>query len=902
MRPVPSPSAWRQYSSWLVCLFCLIFILLFGIAASGQNPVPFVNQPLVPDAVAPGAAAFTLTVNGTGFVKGSVVSWNGAPLATTFVSSSQLTAIVPAVNVATNTTVSITVSSPAPGGGISNVEFFVVSSPVSTLTFTPLVWLSAYFPSVPYPPGAFPLITADFNGDGILDIAGLGTSNNVIVQLGNGDGTFQAPQTYSVGSGPINMIAADFNGDGKLDLAITTSAGISVLLGNGDGTFQPPTTVSTVPGGTAILAADFNGDGKLDLATTNGTLLGNGDGTFEPLVAYGSGGCVYLAAGDFNQDGKLDLVCGDPLGVSFLQGNGDGTFQPPVTIPGPPSETAISSLSSADLDGDGKLDLIAGLSAEGQGQDVPPPYPPSGALVWLGNGDGTFQSPVDYGGWGGNLAPTYGLAMADFNADGITDVALTGSDSAASGQRFPGYCDVFQILLGNGGGAFQGAQVSSPWQSSLPAPIPPYCGGILPVVAGDFNGDGKMDLILGSSIGLVGANTQAVAVLLQGQVPVAILYPSNPAFGQQAVGTTSQPQTINLTDAGTASLTVTSIGITGPDAGDFAQANNCGSTLAASATCGINVTFTPAAGGTRAASLSFAYSAIRTPLTISLTGTGLAPEAVFSPTSLTFPGQFVGTTGLPQNITLSNNGDAALTITSIKTTAQFQATNGCTSSLAAGVNCTISVFFDPTSAGTQTGTLTITDNAPESPQTVALSGAGQDFGMSASSSSATISAGQTANYSLSVAPEGGLAQTVSLTCSGTPQLSTCTLTPSTVTLNGSASVPVAVAVSTTAATMVPPLGKFFPPAVPGGWVLWSIFLLVFVCLAVLSATGRRRALWLPGICLLMMIVWASCGGGSVTHNPGTPAGTYTLKVTGTVTSSGSSTQLTHTANLTLTVD
>jgi hypothetical protein len=393
-----------------------------------------------------------------------------------------------------------------------------------------------------------------------------------------------------------------------------------------------------------------------------------------------------------------------------------------------------------------------------------------------------------------------------------------------------------------------------------------------------------------------------IYVFLQGQLPTASVWPpGSVTFGPTAVGTTS-PSELTLTNTGTAALTLTSIGITGADASDFAETNNCGSSLAPNAACQINVTFTPTAIGDFTANLTVVNNATKAPLVISLSGSGLGPTATLSPNTLTFAGQFVGTTGLPQNIALTNNGDAALTITSIKTTAQFQATNGCTSSLAVGVNCTISVFFDPTSAGTQTGTLTITDNASNSPQTVALSGAGQDFGMSAASSSASVSAGQTANYSVSVAPEGGLAQSVSLTCSGAPQLSTCTVTPNSVTLNGSVSVPVAVAVSTTAATMAPPLGKRFPPAVPGDWVLWSFFLLAVVSLAALCAPRHRRALWLGGICLLLMIAWASCGGGSTTHNPGTPSGTYTLKVTGTVTSSGTSTQLTHTTNLTLTVD
>lgn len=876
MPSTPGPSNAREYRLRSVCAFCFLFILLFGIPSLGQNPVPFLNQPLVPDAAAPGAAAFTLTVNGTGFVKGSVVNWNGAPLATTLISGSQLMAVVPALNVASNTTATITVSSPAPGGGVSNVEFFVVANLISTVTFTQL-------PPVTANPPAQALVAADFNGDGILDLAYV-TSNNVNVELGNGDGTFQAPWSYSLANPvPFGMVAADFNGDGKLDLAVTSGGILSVFLGNGDGTFQPPLTCPVGPTPWSMAVADFNGDGKLDLAVGSNTLgggififLGNGDGTFQPYVTYGTSTDTKCpVVGDFNQDGKLDLVYGGQTGLWFLQGNGDGTFQPPVSIPGWLGNN-INALVAADLNGDGKLDLIAG---ENGGGDVQNP-PPAGAWVWLGNGDGTFDGPVAYPEGSSYGTETWGLAVADFNADGILDAVVANST--------PGYLvDWFYLLLGEGNGAFQ---------NSINMPIPSQYGTA--TVAGDFNGDGRMDLAFAENFS---GQPSPIYVFLQGQLPVASA-PNSVSFGQVAVGTTFGPTPVTLTNSGTAALAVTSVAITGADAGDFAETNNCGSSVAPNATCQINVSFTPTASGDLTANLSVVDNATKAPLVIALTGTGFGPTATLSPDSLTFPGQFVGTTGLPQNITLTNNGDAALTITSIKTSAQFQAANGCTSSLAAGVNCTISVFFDPTSAGTQTGTLTITDNAPDSPQTVALSGAGQDFGMSASSSSATVSAGQTANYSISVAPEGGLAQTVSLTCSGAPQLSTCTVSPGSFALNGTASVPVAVAVSTTATTMAPPLGERFPPAVPGRWVLRSFFLLAFVSLAALSVTRRRRALWLAGICLLMMIVWASCGGGSATHTPGTPTGTYTLKVAGTVTSSATSTQLTHTANLTLTVD
>ncbi len=881
MRSMPIGSNTRRVALDRRCSSGLLFVLLFCVPAFGQNPVPFVNQPLVPDAVAPGAASFTLTVNGTGFVKGSVVNWNGIPLVTTLVSSSQLTATVPALNVATNSTASITVSSPSPGGGASNVEFFVVSNLISTVSFTQL-------PPVTVNPPAQGLITADFNGDGILDLAYIASAvatNNVIVELGNGDGTFQAPLTASAGASPSSTIAADFDGDGKIDLAVVNGEGtVSILLGNGNGTFQPQSSLAVGSSAVGIVAADFNGDGKLDLAVGSGAegggvyiLLGNGDGTFESYTTdVTSTGVTYMVAGDFNRDGRLDLVYADGEGLWFLQGNGDGTFEPPVSIPGTLGNT-ITTLATADLNGDGKLDLISGEDGGGDVQNSPP----AGAWVWLGNGDGTFSAPSPYPEGGSYSTKTWGLSVADFNADGFLDAVVANSTPGNT-------VDWFYLLLGEGNGAFQNA---------TNMPIPNQYG--TSAVAGDFNGDGKMDLAFAENFS---GQPTPIYVFLQGQLPAASASPGNVSFGQTAVGTTSAPTPITLTNTGTAALALTSIGITGTDSGDFAETNNCGSSLAPNATCQINVTFAPTARGNRTANVSVVNNATKAPLAIPLTGTGLGPTATLSPDSLKFPGQFVGTAGLPQNITLTNNGDAALTITSIQASAQFQATNGCTSSLAAGVNCTISVLFDPTSAGTQTGTLTITDNAPGSPQTVALSGAGQDFGMSATSSSASVSAGQTANYSISVAPEGGLAQTVSLTCSGAPQLSTCTVTPNSVTLNGSASVPVAVAVSTTAATMAPPLGEHFPPAVPGRWALWSFFLLAFVSLAVLSGHRRRRVVFLLGTCLILTIVWASCGGGSATHTPGTPAGTYTLKVTGTVTSSGTSTQLTHTTNLTLTVD
>src|SRR5579863_1675448 len=115
--------------------FACIFLMLASTLMLAQNPVPFVNQPLVPDAAPPGGPAFTLTVNGTGFVSGATVNWNGVALATTFVNQSQLTAIVPAVNISSAGTASVTVINPAPGGGPSNNQYFSISNSVNAVTF-----------------------------------------------------------------------------------------------------------------------------------------------------------------------------------------------------------------------------------------------------------------------------------------------------------------------------------------------------------------------------------------------------------------------------------------------------------------------------------------------------------------------------------------------------------------------------------------------------------------------------------------------------------------------------------------------------------------------------------------------------------------------------------------------
>jgi VCBS repeat protein/HYDIN/CFA65/VesB family protein/FG-GAP repeat protein len=883
----------------VVCAIVALLVIFCGssLMAQGSNPVPFVNNPLVPNAAVPGGAGFTLTVNGTGFVSGSIVKWNGTAVATTFVNSEQLHATISAAQIANPGTASVTVVNPNPGGGTSNPTLFTVSSAASSLSFA-----ESYSPTS----GTQGMITADFNGDGKLDIAAVTDTNpnSVAVQLGNGDGSFQAATSYPIsGIGGLNsIVAADFNGDGKLDIAALNSgdtATLSIFLGNGDGTFQSPTVVSVSPDAQYLAVGDFNGDGKLDLVTVNNNkfglnngnglssvsmLLGNGDGTFAAYVDYQVSASMTtttgVAVGDFNGDGKLDVACatynfngGGPAQLSIFRGNGDGTFQ---TATSATITTASSSLTTADVDGDGKLDLITVTNGG------------TSAYVFLGNGDGTFQSGVSYPIGNGPAI----VSVADMNADGKLDLVVASQLAAA-----------VYVALGNGDGTFQ-----SPVTIAADFPNSPS-GGLTPTLAvGDFNGDGRTDLALVNS----DTNNQPndnLTVLLQGSFPAAYFSPLNLRFIDQALETSSAPETVTLNNSGNATMTLTGIAITGAAAADYAKTTTCGATLAAGANCQVSVTFTPSALGNRNAAVSFTNNGPGSPNAVALIGNTLpGGAAVLSPTSVSFPHQYVGTTGLPQSVTLTNSGTATLNITNIAASpSDFGVLSACGNSVAAGASCAIGVFFDPTVSGTRTGTLTVTNDGTGSPQTVSLTGMGQDFTVGASSPSASVSPGQSATYTVSVSPGGGFNGSVALSCAGAPALSTCSVSPGSVNLNGSTAASVQVTV-TTAGSSVSPNGLWIggpdrrgPFVVPVlAFVLWALILMARLVWGRDGRRSLRPAMSFAVLLLCIAFTFAASGcGGSSGGSTGTQAGTYSLTVSGNF--SSGQTNLTHATSLTLTV-
>jgi hypothetical protein len=228
----------------------------------------------------------------------------------------------------------------------------------------------------------------------------------------------------------------------------------------------------------------------------------------------------------------------------------------------------------------------------------------------------------------------------------------------------------------------------------------------------------------GGDANFASSTSQALSQVVQGAI--VSLSPSSVNFGNSTVGGngTKQGVLVNLSNTGNVALSISSIAITGADSGDFIQSNLCPSSLPAGLGCTISVQFVPTTTGTRTGALTVTDNAANSPQSVSLTGVGVSPAVTLSPSSLLFPTQVVFTNSKTQTVTLNNTGLGSLFITDVAVSGPFTQTNNCGATVSPGSACTFTVTFKPTKAGAVTGALSITDNAPLSPQAVSLKGTG----------------------------------------------------------------------------------------------------------------------------------------------------------------------------------
>ena len=773
-------------------------------------------------------------------------------------------------------TATVTATGPiAPTGGVSFLDTSNANAILGSATLgVGTEALSWQTPQSIATSGSSPtsIAAADFNGDGIPDLAIVNYgSNTLTILLGNGDGTFRATAVSpATGAYPMSVVVGDFNGDGKADLAVANYFGntVTILLGNGDGTFTQAASPSAGYYPTSITTGDFNGDGKTDLAIANSNnntvtiLLGNGDGTFTATAASPSTGNYprSIVSEDFNGDGIPDLAIANNGSntVTILLGNGDGTFIP--TAASPTTGSSPYSITAGDFNGDGKTDLAVTN------------YFSNTVTILLGNGDGTFTATA--------LSPATGsdpisIMSGDFNGDGKTDLAVANF-----------YSTTASVLLGNGDGTFTAG--TSPSVSTNARAI----------AASDFNGDGTTDLAVVSSANgnvtvSLAQRTQTAAATATGISPVGqgvhlvdAKYLGDSLYKSSLSGTTGLtalllPTIIWPTPAaipyGTA-LSATQLNASSTVAGSFTYTPAMGTVLGVGLQT-LKATFTP----TDTTDYATATSSVTLNVTQATPAIALyssASTAILT-NAVTFTANVTSTAGTPSGTVSFYDGSTLLSSATLASGVATYTTSG----LAASAHSISAVYSGDTLFTTMTSSVQT--------QTV------EDFTLApaSGSDSATASAGAKASYTLSFAPTVGstFAGAISFAISGLPTGATATFSPATLQANSAAnSVTLTVTLpSQTAAlpTRNPLRGSSLPVA------LGMILLPFVVKRNAVRQSGILRSLTRGGglAILLLSVAWVATLSGCGGQEPGPTAKTYPL----TVTATSSSLSRTITINLTV---
>jgi uncharacterized repeat protein (TIGR01451 family) len=751
------------------------------------------------------------------------------------------------------------------GFGMIAVLMFLLSSSSRAVEFASPV---AYAVG-PQPAG---VITGDFNGDGKLDLAVFNTgSNTVSILLGNGDGTFQTAKSVPAGVNPSSLALGDFNGDGKLDIAVFVAANaynavsgqIVILLGNGDGTFEAPVvttlTVTTQP----VAIGDFNGDKKADVIVGNADccplnmtlqiLLGNGDGTFQkaqPISPTGTLTTTSVAVADFNKDGKLDLAVGVAAGVEILTGQGDGTFVGlGSTVPVAAGQIYI--LRVADVNGDGYPDLIVDTREALGGMPKSEQY----LGVLLNNGSGGFHSEQVFV---SNLSTLYNdnsystIVFGDFNGDGKLDVGL----GPASSYNYP------SVLLGKGDGTF-----ALPVILDEPTPLG---------VAGNFNGDKLTDLtVLDAANGNVNillndspASGTDLAILTSGASPEPVGVGTVLTYTADVMNEGPQDATgVIFTDALPSSVSFVSATASQGTCSQASSVVTCSiGSLSDTSDVQITIAVTPNTVGSITNNMSIAGNETDGATANNTASQNSTLVPVYTLT-VTQSGSGIGT------VTIGGNG-------SLNCTSPCSVPSGALMDVHASPDFgSILQNWGGACAGTSSSLddciLTITSNMSAS-VTFGFVGPAPGFTITAASSSVSTSAGATVSDMITVTPQG-FTGVVNLTCSitGPAPLPTCGLSPTSIANGGISTLTIAVpSRNAILPSPVIPSLRALPFEVLS---LLAVFAMLLLTMSRNSEVPTRRDGWILGATMAASIlILSSCGGSS---SPPPPQN-YSVNVTG----------------------
>ncbi len=790
-------------------------------------------------------------------------------------------------------------------------------------------------------------VLTDLDGDGKLDLVVAGSAydaatgldtRSIAVLRGRGDGSFDAATTFPLvtpSSGPNDLIAtlvaADLRGTGKPD--IVASNGL-VLLNNGSGGLSPSSTrafawpISSNSYGPNLATGDFNGDGKVDVVVGTGYSiqihLGRGDGTFALGSAYANNDSVgYVNVTDLDGDGHLDLwiglgnggfLGGDQYGVNqgyALMGRGDGSFAGAPLMP-----FVYNGRNLVDVDKDGKLDGI-GVNAD------------RSITTYKGDGSGGFTAlatlplaTLVFGTETFSFDRIDSFDLADIDGDGHVDLVIRPRDFVARNQVVDFEAPGLVIARGNGSGVFA-TPTFLPFPAFVPAPDFDYNPKVSNLRLADVNGDGKADLVYAWASTAYSTSVRTVGTAVQlgngngsFQAPQLLVFYSAPDTGSSFTLSSEVQQIVDLDKDGKLDLVM----VTQTSTIDRTLSGNVSNVQVARGR-GDGTFTTPATVAGPEILARFYGDTSPAPLAVTdLNGDGVLDIAILGSSTgynlqvATALGNGDGTFKTPTRTTFASQ---ALGNGQQIAVADFNADGKADVLIANPYGATGIVFGngDGTlaplgSAGAYTPNLTIVLpvggatrvldlNADARPDVIvggvqlvsaaAVVSPTGGFSLGADSVTGTVKAGQSVQSLLSVTPGTGFSGTVTFSCSGLPSGASCSFSPASVPVSGTAPSTTTLTIATTAAAMgvVGSAGTGLPggvdPALPGAMLLAGLGLFVMGKRGALVGVWRR--LGVVALVATSGLALNACGG----HNDsggsggpsgaGTPAGSYSVNVT-----------------------